>query len=956
MSIPTTTDRGVSMLVDAAQGRFTFPNDGRPVVLPEPPDPPDPPDPPGDGPDLGSVGLMALQGPLNLADRVYVQGAVVNAGSSGAQTDIGVDARVGNVFSIPSVNLRGRNDTSIHTVNGFVVTGGAVYQQNNADITDTAHTVQGRNPDLSAVLKALSFVVTFPTATSAARTIGMGQTVTLPHDGTLVGDVDVHGTLVLTSGDYYLTSLTVQSQGTLTVNATSGKVRVFIRDSFTLRGTLGPSNLVASNVEFIVEGSSAMIDAPGGFHGIIVARHAALVMHQITELSGAFFGLTVETAPDQRYTLVPWAGLTETVTVSLLSRSAVFETITESIALQADTSIPTTSPANVTTWRLPTGVALEAVVAFAGGGNLNVGASSTLGLGGYGTIVNTGSGTTTLGAGARVGEVYSVGNVTITAGAEIEGDVHSNGTITVAPGAVVHGQLHQNEGFTLQTVSLAPPAAGTAGANHTVAAGSRLALTAGNYGAVTVAEGGILELSGNAFQFTSLSVAAGGTLLAAVPDNGATIRVAGALALEGSLGAISGNLSELVLFALGEDNIELSGTFHGQLVAPNARVIAGGDGQRGYLGRIIASELYLLNGVQVSIPPEDPVVHLYHFGFAAEVGAGTVGWRPAVQGSVVVAGGGALPSSYPTSTLEFHDSRTYTVTLPGDAASAVTAATWQSVLGSRPYVLVSGSGANLPSFAPRSTGGATLTLDGVWLGSANAVDGRVVILGGDSTGSAYDWDEIHLTQATLDPGGTRADGDPIAPIVLVIRGVVRRLVIERSIIGAIIVDPTVATARVEQIVITDSIVDGTGNVVHEAGSDLDGRRVAISAPLAQVELRGVTLLGDLLADCLEATNSIIAGALYVANAQNSCLRYSAASLGEPKAGARSLPKLFQVPKLDHVTDSYFSSLRYGDPTYCQLSLVAPAALQEGAEGGTEMGVFSYLNRPIRVSSVLTKIR
>jgi hypothetical protein len=62
-----------------------------------------------------------------------------------------------------------------------------------------------------------------------------------------------------------------------------------------------------------------------------------------------------------------------------------------------------------------------------------------------------------------------------------------------------------------------------------------------------------------------------------------------------------------------------------------------------------------------------------------------------------------------------------------------------------------------------------------------------------------------------------------------------------------------------------------------------------------------------------------------------------------------------VPKLEHLPDSYFSSLRYGDPTYCQLSQVAPEALQAGGEGGTEMGVFSSLNRPIRVASILTKI-
>ncbi len=120
-------------------------------------------------------------------------------------------------------------------------------------------------------------------------------------------------------------------------------------------------------------------------------------------------------------------------------------------------------------------------------------------------------------------------------------------------------------------------------------------------------------------------------------------------------------------------------------------------------------------------------------------------------------------------------------------------------------------------------------------------------------------------------------------------------------------------------------------------------------------MHGVTVIGDVLVDQLTATNCIIAGAVCVANAQNSCLRYSAAALLEPTANSGGLPKLYEVPRLGHLPDSIFSSLRYGDPTYCELSAVAPDALHGGGLGGTEMGVYSYLNRPIRVSSVMTKI-
>jgi hypothetical protein len=125
--------------------------------------------------------------------------------------------------------------------------------------------------------------------------------------------------------------------------------------------------------------------------------------------------------------------------------------------------------------------------------------------------------------------------------------------------------------------------------------------------------------------------------------------------------------------------------------------------------------------------------------------------------------------------------------------------------------------------------------------------------------------------------------------------------------------------------------------------------------LADVTLSGVTVIGDVLVERLTATNTIVTGALQVANTQNSCFHYSAAALAEPESTQRNLPKLYQVPRLSHLYDSYFSSLRFGDPTYCQLSAVAPEALQSGGSGGTEMGVFSYLNRPIRLASILTKL-
>ena len=43
----------------------------------------------------------------------------------------------------------------------------------------------------------------------------------------------------------------------------------------------------------------------------------------------------------------------------------------------------------------------------------------------------------------------------------------------------------------------------------------------------------------------------------------------------------------------------------------------------------------------------------------------------------------------------------------------------------------------------------------------------------------------------------------------------------------------------------------------------------------------------------------------------------------------------------------FTSTRFGDPGYCQLSLSCAAELRAGADDGSEMGAFGFLKQPQR---------
>src|SRR5215813_1296191 len=99
------------------------------------------------------------------------------------------------------------------------------------------------------------------------------------------------------------------------------------------------------------------------------------------------------------------------------------------------------------------------------------------------------------------------------------------------------------------------------------------------------------------------------------------------------------------------------------------------------------------------------------------------------------------------------------------------------------------------------------------------------------------------------------------------------------------------------------------------------------------------------------------GQLVVANTQVSCVRFSAFIYEalDSSSNPQRLPQLFHVPDILTIEPFFFVSMRFGDPGYAALSLAAPEALVRGAENTSEMGSFSFLLRPIRFGSIVTKI-
>jgi hypothetical protein len=324
-----------------------------------------------------------------------------------------------------------------------------------------------------------------------------------------------------------------------------------------------------------------------------------------------------------------------------------------------------------------------------------------------------------------------------------------------------------------------------------------------------------------------------------------------------------------------------------------------------------------------------PVRVTYHYGFPGEIGAGTYDRRE-VEGrepDLRHSGGGALAAAdlLNDGVVQLDDSATY-----GPVADklAVRDMTLQAANQQRPYIRLDAGGAT-PQWrlATGANSDSRLVLDGLWIGAGAPASLRL----------EGDYEHVILRHVTLDPGGalTLDPGSPsLPPVVLEIRGHVELLEIDASVTGPI---RTAGAGVLERLVIRDSIVQST-----------DAGVAAIALEAGELILERVTVLGALEAHRLWATEALITGVAEVNDEQHGCFRFGAAP-----AGSR-LPHPYESHVLEdraHI----FTSRRFGDPGYAQLSETAPESLRRGAENGSEIGAYGKLMNPVGLDGLRAKI-
>ena len=359
----------------------------------------------------------------------------------------------------------------------------------------------------------------------------------------------------------------------------------------------------------------------------------------------------------------------------------------------------------------------------------------------------------------------------------------------------------------------------------------------------------------------------------------------------------------------------------------------------------------------------------YHYGFSADLGAGTYDRSASVRTESVTlfpdggndpgpVTGFALPAD---GTHGFVNSKTYRPdTPPGNRLADIEDLWIQADDRERPYItLVPENNAREWIFEAAAKVNdddvRCLTLDGLWIGvNPDGIPDEVLADPADPCTPVEavlaiegEFDRVVIRHCTLDPGGERArlvanTCTPIASVVLEIRGQVRELIIESSIVGPIReVTDDADPCSVGQIEIRDSIVQSL-----LAGTP------AISTRVGEVTLERVTVFGDVEVNRLDASEALIPGLVRVLDNQHGCFRFSATD----RHPDRRLPRQFESHLFaPAIPRHFFTSRRFGDPAFAQLSKTAPASVATGAENGSEMGAFSGLLNPIKRRDLERKV-
>lgn len=341
------------------------------------------------------------------------------------------------------------------------------------------------------------------------------------------------------------------------------------------------------------------------------------------------------------------------------------------------------------------------------------------------------------------------------------------------------------------------------------------------------------------------------------------------------------------------------------------------------------------------IPASAPLVS-FHYGFTIAIGGGEYErGDPAVPVSPIqaVQGGAALQPVLDAvqdgGTVEARDSYRYIET-PTITVNAGRTVVVRAINGTRPLLAANGE-IELDLGAE-----ATLILEG-WV-----IQGGTLVMpdAGDAQ-PRY----LVLRDCTLVPGPrTQGDGSPSQADDpgLVVHHAFARIELERCITAPLhIAGDAEATLR-------ECILDATAqNLIacRAPGADtlMPGGELTLESctVIGKVHTQQITLASDCLFVAALAESDSWKAPLWVERRQQGCIRFSYIP-----PGSRTPHRYRCQPEEgDQRIRPHFTSLRYGDPGYCQLQQVTSERIRRGAHDESEMGVLHGLYQPQRETNL-----
>ncbi len=129
---------------------------------------------------------------------------------------------------------------------------------------------------------------------------------------------------------------------------------------------------------------------------------------------------------------------------------------------------------------------------------------------------------------------------------------------------------------------------------------------------------------------------------------------------------------------------------------------------------------------------------------------------------------------------------------------------------------------------------------------------------------------------------------------------------------------------------------------------------AITALGAKTNIINSTILGGTTVYSLDASNSIFLEDVIATRRQIGCVRFSYLPM------TSQVPRRYRCqPEIEEDSSRVrpqFTSLRYGDPGYCQLSQRCAIEIRQGADNEAEMGVFHNLYQPQREINLKVRLQ